>query len=149
MKSKVLYIGFCLSIAALLLLPLETESISIRWFIAILIIAISVRLVFYEYKIKILRVLMFVLLMMVLYSWKFELNLDRAWETRRILFEDRFYSNRSIVLQTLNTGEWSKMRVIDRVSILPSIYWKLESFDSIKPKMDTVRWKRMNQKLRN
>lgn len=149
MKSKVLYIGFCLSIAALLLLPLETESISIRWFIAILIIAISVRLVFYEYKIKILRALMFVLLMMVLYSWKFELNLDRVWETRRILFENKHSPRRSIVLQSINTGEWSKMRVIDRVSILPSIYWKLESFDSIKPKMDTVRWKRMNQKLRN
>ncbi len=132
------------AIAVFLLLPLETESIYIKWFIAIIFAAISVRLVLSEYKIKILRALMFALLMMIFYYLKFELNLDRTWETRRILFEHRLHSNRAVVLQTMETGEWPKIRVIDRKTLLPSVYWNLETFHSIKPELDTVRWKRTN-----
>ena len=73
--------------------------------------------------------------------------MSRNWTSRIIIYENKEVKIRTVEFQTRETGEWPEKRLIDRISIMPYIYWKNEIDQSVVLKMDTLTWRKVNRKI--
>jgi hypothetical protein len=144
----ILLTAFCvLVIVTLLLLPIDIEIVGIKWVIHTLFIVGSVRLVYYNNKLTFLRVTAILMLLGALFYWRSDLDLAH-WTTRFVVYENKQIKNRTIEFQTRESGEWLEQRIIDRISLIPCVYWKQEIDRATSLKMDTLTWRRVNRKIR-
>jgi hypothetical protein len=139
---------FCfLTIVTFALLPIDIETVAVKWVMIILFIIGLIRLVYYDRKLTFLRTTTILVLVGVLYYWRCDLDLSRNWISRITVYENKQIKIRTIELQTRETGEWPEKRMIDRISIIPCVYWKTEIDEATISKMDTLTWRRLNRKI--
>jgi hypothetical protein len=137
----------CLTVIVLSALPIDIESLGLKWSIIIVLILSVLRLIYYESKLFVLRAIAAVTIILILVYWRFELKLDRIWISQMMIYENRHTQRRTIELQTMETGEWPRQRIIERFSLLPFIYWKKE-IDATSLKRDISTWRKVNKRIR-
>jgi hypothetical protein len=142
---------FLAAFSAVAILTLSTMSIEmaigIKWSLIVLFLFSIVRLIYYNTKFFFVRIIWIFTMMMVLYHWRSELNLRHNWIPRQVMYKNRHLDNRTIELQTQETGEWPKRRIVDRFSLLPFIYWKRELDEVAVLELDTLSWQEVNHKV--
>lgn len=136
-----------LAIVIFSVLPIDIEGLGVKWAIIIVFIFASVRLIYYENKLIFLRVIAISSIIITLYCWRSDLNLARSWTPHIVMYENRHARKRTIELQTMQTGEWPKERIVDRFSILPYVYWKKETDKLTISKLDTLTWRMVNLRI--
>jgi hypothetical protein len=141
--------SFCsVAIVIFSILPIDLESLGPKWSIIIVFIFSSVRVIYYRNKLFFLRAIAILTIIVMLYYWRFDLNLARSWIPQMVMYENIHIQNRKIELQTKETGEWPRKRIVDRFSLLPYIYWKGEMDEQTVLKLDTLTWKKVNHRMR-
>jgi hypothetical protein len=137
-----------LAIVIFSVLPIDMESLGAKWSVIIVFVFASVRLIYYENKSIVLRVITISAIILMLYCWRFDLNLGRSWTPQVVMYENKHILNRTIELQTMKTGEWPEKRIVDRFSLLPSVYWKTETDELTVSKLDTLTWRKVSRRIR-
>ncbi|MBI3218006.1 MAG: hypothetical protein HYZ44_00690 [Bacteroidetes bacterium] len=94
-----------------------------------------------------MRTITLLILLGVLYYWRSAFDLSRSWTPRITVYENKQVRRRTIEFQTRETEEWPELRIIDRISIIPGVYWKKEMDEAELPTLDTLIWRRVNARF--
>lgn len=133
----VIIVGSVLCVA--IVTSLEIERPEIIWlFISVFIVAF-VRLLYFDRKLFVIRIIAIIVFGLLVYGLTSQLNLGSNWITKRVIYRNKQLAGRAVEIQSKTTGEWPKWRTVDRISLLPFVYWK--EMDSISlTHLDTLRW---------
>ena len=93
----------------------------------------------------------FVVLLPLLLFTRWHSRWGSDWKTQTVIYQHRYWPNRTIVFQMMNPGPGSyKHRTIEKIELLPGLDWlnKVELSDPafliLKDKVDTLEWKRVD-----
>lgn len=136
-------------LAATTITPLKLETVGLTWMIIICFLLSTLRLISHKRKFFIPSASTVILILIGLYYWRHELDLRYSWIPRRVWFEHKHVPDRTIESQSQETGEWPKSRIVDRISLMPYVYWQNEVMEDLKlPQLDTMNWKKVKKSAR-